>query len=601
MAANLFTDTGDHNWNTAANWSDGVPTSDDTVTIAAGTTSLIINANGVCASFSAAGTSGVTVSGASSLTVSGNFTLDANVTWTHTGALIINGAGEITSAGKDLSSIASLRITGAAISLTASNALNIGSKALYVNAASTTFTTNNNQIDCGTFSDNSVSGAITLALGSSTINCTALSFGSATLTVSTTGHTINISSNSATAQNFGGISWGTVNFKSNASAARAHAITFGTGASFVQFNIDQLTDRRDCSISFSGDFSVSDSCTWKSGGAGNDDPTYRLLIKSNTITSTRTVTVSAASKTLTFTDIDLQDVKVADTNSPTMALTRVGHCGGCTTADGGGYKQNVSDPKTVYSLCGATSKVDYEDIWELTRGSGVSLNNFPLPQDTGIIDNDTFSVDNRGISFYAPRRGNLDASALSEGTAHAFVFLSAGVCYGDVLMSGATVTAHSLGSDASTLTFDARVAGTLVINMPIAMSLGSYIVDSYGGTVQLAAGFSLTSAAYGNFTLTRGTLDLNGQTLTCRTLSSSNENTRELQFHGGKIIVNGLTGTIFDMSTATNLTVHDAGNIDIGDSNNTLTADVTLNFGDKTFGDVKFTKHAGDYDYIIAG
>jgi hypothetical protein len=28
---------------------------------------------------------------------------------------------------------------------------------------------------------------------------------------------------------------------------------------------------------------------------------------------------------------------------------------------------------------------------------------------------------------------------------------------------------------------------------------------------------------------------------------------------------------------------------------------VTLNFGGKTFGDLKLTKHAGNYDYIIAG
>jgi len=143
------------------------------------------------------------------------------------------------------------------------------------------------------------------------------------------------------------------------------------------------------------------------------------------------------------------------------------------------------------------------------------------------------------------------------------------------------------------------MASTLSFNRNGSIGTGSLTVVSYDGTVQLAS--ALTHI--GTFTLTQGTVDLNGQTLTSNAFSSSNTNTRELKdtAGGGKIIVNGLTGIIFDMSTTTGLTVSNAPDIDIGDSNNTLTADVTFAGGGKTFGDFKVTKHAGDFDCIITG
>lgn len=74
-----------------------------------------------------------------------------------------------------------------------------------------------------------------------------------------------------------------------------------------------------------------------------------------------------------------------------------------------------------------------------------------------------------------------------------------------------------------------------------------------GGTYQLQDALTLGSGR--TTTLTNGTLDLNGYTLTTAIFSSANSNTRTLAFGAGKIVLNGSSGTIFTTSTATGLTV----------------------------------------------
>jgi len=620
MAIRYWRTDGSGNWADNANWDDtsssgaggaSYPTSSDDVIFdraysPAATCTLAATA--ACKSLTMTGASGITIAGSSNITVWGSVTIPASgVTWTQTENFIISASATIT-IQMTFDSIAGLIVAPPSIAstITLASNLNLGAKFLYVYGVNggTIFDSANYQIDCATFGDNLSASARTLTLGTSTINCTAVSFGggeASSLTVTDTTHTINISSNSATANNFAGKAWGIVNWKSNASAARAHAITFGSGASFVQFNIDQLTDRRDCSLSFSGDFSVSDSCTWKSGGTGNDNPTYRLLIKSSAVGTTRTVTVSAASKTLTITDVDLQDIKVADTNTPTVTLTRVGDCGGNTKTTGGGYIKNVSDPKTVYLDAGTDNANLYSNYWSTSSGGGSpSLNNYPLPQDTAVVDNATWDDTGNTLTINAGLRvGNIDASGLTEANT---IVLQSATYYGDLNLSGSGLT---VTSTSDTVTIDARVkneaSDTLDINRGGSIGSGSLTVNSYGSgsTVKLLSALTLTGTA----TLTRGDFDLNGQTLTTTIFSSSNSNTRELKdtAGGGKIIVNGLTGTIFDMSTTTGLTVSNAPDIDIGDSNKTLTADVTFAGGGQAFGDFTVTKHAGDFDCIIQG
>ena len=70
----------------------------------------------------------------------------------------------------------------------------------------------------------------------------------------------------------------------------------------------------------------------------------------------------------------------------------------------------------------------------------------------------------------------------------------------------------------NTVTFDARVASTLIYNELVSSCTIFWTVD----VTRMVVRFNLLSALThtGTFTLTRGTLDLNGNTLTCGSFSS---------------------------------------------------------------------------------
>jgi hypothetical protein len=106
---------------------------------------------------------------------------------------------------------------------------------------------------------------------------------------------------------------------------------------------------------------------------------------------------------------------------------------------------------------------------------------------------------------------------------------------------------------AGTLTF-AATTGTKTINSNGVTISRPFTFNGVGGTFQLQD--ALTSGATRTCTLTNGTLDLNGYTLTTGAFNSSNSNTRTLAFGStGKIVATTNSGTVCVTSTATGLTV----------------------------------------------
>ncbi len=592
-------------WNTATNWSLGhVPLSTEDTTFTGIPASpapafpmTITTTNAVAKSvdFSTAGAA-FTLSGSPYLIIYGSLTCKTGMTWNHTGRLYVGyySPGILTSNSVSFVNAISVRNEGS--SLTLADTLTCSQLFVFTSA---TFSTGvgNNIINCTTFGDNTITGAVTLTLGTSTINCTNVSFAAATLTVNHTG-IVNLTTVAAgLTTSFGqgtvsGTGWGTVNYLATPTAAAVYALQFPAtaGANLITLNLSYAADRRDGSFTINNAFTLATSSIWKGGGVGFDDPTIRPLIGSSAIGTVKTITVSAASQTLTFTDVDFRDIEVATTNTPTITGTRVGDCGGNTNVD-------TDAPKTVYSLCGSSNKNWYNNVWEATRGGGVSLNNFPLPQDTAIIDDGTFSSASVKIATNYPRISGIDASGLTETN---IIDLFTDTYYGSLIFTGGGLSVLA----ATLMTIDARVASTLSINATISLLTSAITIDSYGGTVRLLTN-NLTHT--GTFTLTRGTFDLNGLTLSTNAFSSSNANTRTLQdsVGGGKIIVTGVTGAVFNMATDTSLTVSNAPDITFGTSALTLTTpSATIDFGStqaKTFGDLAFKKHAGNFPYIITG
>jgi hypothetical protein len=99
----------------------------------------------------------------------------------------------------------------------------------------------------------------------------------------------------------------------------------------------------------------------------------------------------------------------------------------------------------------------------------------------------------------------------------------------------------------------AATSGTKTITTAAVVFDRPFTFNGVGGTWQLQD--ALTSGSSRACTLTNGTLDLNGYTLTTGIFSSSNSNTRTLAFGAGKIVLTGSATTLFTTSTATNLTV----------------------------------------------
>jgi hypothetical protein len=121
--------------------------------------------------------------------------------------------------------------------------------------------------------------------------------------------------------------------------------------------------------------------------------------------------------------------------------------------------------------------------------------------------------------------------------------------YGSLKAStGMTVT-----SSANIMTF-AATSGTKTINTAGVTFDRVFTFNGVGGTWQLQS--ALTSGATRTCTLTNGTLDLAGYTLTTGIFSSNNSNVRTLAFgSSGKIVLTATSGVIFTTGTFANLTV----------------------------------------------
>jgi hypothetical protein len=175
-------------------------------------------------------------------------------------------------------------------------------------------------------------------------------------------------------------------------------------------------------------------------------------------------------------------------------------------------------------------------------------------------------------------------------------------------------TGMTRSAGATTYTF-AATSGTKTINTAGVTFDNPFTFNGVGGTWQLQD--ALTSGATRTTTLTAGTLDLNGYTLTTGLFNSNNSNVRVLAFGTGKIVV---TGSSFNVNTATNFSFTGTSNIEgtysgavgtrvfiVGDTaggsqavamNLKITAGTDIVYVYRFWGDVNFTGFAGTFDNV---
>ena len=182
----------------------------------------------------------------------------------------------------------------------------------------------------------------------------------------------------------------------------------------------------------------------------------------------------------------------------------------------------------------------------------------------------------------------------------------------DITVSAGTVTFTSTGtlaisgsmslvtgtiwSATGTITFNATTAKTITTN---AVTISATIIfNGVGGTWQLLD--ALTLDALRTTTVTNGTLDINGKTLTTGAFTSNTSLTRTIAFGTGNInCISTSSAFIIDFTTVLNLTITGTPVINI--SNNSSNATVVANGGLTEANSISYNFTTGTYALTFLG
>lgn len=498
-----------------------VPTTADNVfftNLSTGTCTIATGNTGA-ASINCTGFAG-TITGSAAITVAGSVTLVAAMTYTHTGTMTFTGTGTLTTAGKAFSGVT---VSGAGITLTLGDALNTATRTLTVTQG--TFTTNNFSVSANALSSSN-SNTRTINLGSSVVSLsttgTAINFGNPTnLTFNAGTSQINITGTLSPDIDAGaGQTFNNVSFTSTTNTTSS---SFINGVNIFN-NLTFLAPSSSGLISFEFGGNQTINGTFTCAGAS---ALRRVFIASNVSGGARALTVG----TLSANDCDFRDITLAGAASP-ASPTRAGNCGG---------NSNITFPaaKTVYRVS-AISGWGGVNSWATSSGGGGSDNNFPLAQDTAIIDNNVSLPATLSISDY-----NICAIDASTRTLSITLSVLTTSFYGSVALgSGITVSGTSLVTFSGRGTMDFTSAGK-TITFPIT-------VDAPGGTFRLLDALTMNAARA--LTHTNGTLDLNGFNLTVGTTYATATGTKNLTFNGGTLTCPAAATTAFNNAAPTNFT-----------------------------------------------
>lgn len=550
-----------------------VPTASDDVFFDAASgavTCTISSGNTGAKSINCTGFTG-TLAGGIDITVAGSVTLVTGMTFSYTGGLTLSGTGTLTSAGKTFTG-GGITINGVGITVTLGDAASTAFNLVVTNG---TFTTNNYNVTAAALSSSN-SNTRTINLGSSTVTLSGggtnpIAFTTNTgLTFNAGTSQINLSGSSPI-----GISTGTLATTFyNVAVTNASATNFTLGAATsgtLTFNNLALIGPSSAGVNnviVTGPSIVVNGTLSTSGTAGN----RRVWLRSATYGIAQTLTINSAPS---LTDADFRDLYVIGTSAP-ISGTRIGNLRGCS-----GITFDVA--KTVYWNLAAGGNWS-ANAWAATSGGGVSTDNFPLAQDTAVIEN-------TGLNTSATV--NLDSAITYIGTLSATTRTSAATiqqvanytCYGDFALSANTTL-----SVAATMTFSGRNVQTIT-SAGKTFQGGGVTIDTYGGTVQLADALTVGT---GTLTVTNGTFDTKNYNVTAGALFSNSSSPR----------VVSLGSSTVTLSASTNTVIFDATNLTFNSGTSTITCSgTTTNLGaaGQTFNNLSYTTTTATTHTISTG
>lgn len=370
------------------------------------------------------------------------------------------------------------------------------------------------------------SGTRTVSLGSSTLT---LNGAAPWTTTTTTNLTFNAGTSTIVCSNAspifagGGLTYNNVQFTSTGSN---HTNITGVNTFNNLSQTSPIAGRRNFGLS--NNQTVTGTLTL---GASN---TYnaRIQVVSNAPGIAFTITAATVAA---LSDVDFRDITAAGASAP-WSGTRLGNGLGNTNI-------TFAAGKTVYWNLVAGGNWS-ANAWATSSGGAVATANFPLAQDTAIIDNTGLTTGNTITVESFWWLGTLNATRTNSWNYVSNVGLTV---YGDFTFSSATTV-----SGTSVLIFQGQGLTQTFTTNGVSLS-NAFTVQAVNGTLLLNG--AVTCASTETVTLNNGTLNLNNYTLTTGYFSSSNSNARTLAFGTGKIKVTALNTSVWGVDVATNLTL----------------------------------------------
>jgi hypothetical protein len=568
-------DTTTTHWSTSSGGAagSGPPTSADDVVFdslsnATAYTVTITGGSTVCRSITVVGplAGNVTFAGSAAWKVYGSFTLPSTgITWSYTGTITFastSTGNTITTNGITLSGTP-LNFNGVGGGWTLGSALTTTQNVVFTNG---TFNTGNYNCSNNYWTNNG-SGTTSLSLGSSTITVT----GSGWNFANTTGLTFNagtstIISSSTGGASFagGGLTYNTVNITGGGSST--FTITGANTFANLSFTANTVVAKE---ITISANQTVTGTIS-TTGGTYNQ----RLFFDSSTLGTAQTI--SAGTVSLSY--CDFQDITGA--GAGTWSGTSYGNCGGNSGI-------TFTTAKTVYwNLSGSQNWS--ATGWCTSSGGTPAAANFPLAQDTAIIDQNSSitsltieTIWNIGTIDMSTRTSSMTISTLTNNSN----------IYGNWLNGSGTTISGTVA-----IFFSGRNTTQTITSNSRSFSQGIYI-QTIGGTVAINGNLTTSGT-----TLNNGTLDLtNGgagnYTLSTGLFISSGTNTRQITFGTGNITCTG-TGTVWNTVTTSGLTITGTPVVNVTSTGSTA---ITVSAGTYSGGIASFNFTGGTYALTLTG
>ena len=368
----------------------------------------------------------------------------------------------------------------------------------------------------GGFSSNN-SNTRTLTLGSSSLTMTTAIPWNVTVTNLTV--PANTCTVTCTAAGASFITWQTFNWNGMSLVFTGGVANFGVSTNLTFANLTFTgTAVKTNALTLFGDITTTGAFT-----INGNSVTNRVLVNTNTIATTRTVTAS----TVSLSNVDFMDITSAGAASP-FTGTSLGNALGNSGI-------TFTTPVTRYGV--VAGNWSNTATWSSTSGGGGG-SSVPLCHDTVILDASS------AAGTYTADMPRMGASVTCTGFTRTLSCTStSNTIYGSLtLASGMTLTSTQAlvlaGRSSYTLTSAGKSFGSsITINAP-------------GGTYTFQDAFTST----GVLTHNNGGIDFNNQTITIGSYSSSSPNTRTLTGGTSTINLTNTSATDLWVQVVTNLT-----------------------------------------------